>query len=173
MFDNIGVCTHTVLNARRAAAVKRLFMALDPYGTGKIEIRELLRHLRPQAYRKRLDFWSRDGVLVSPDDLDEQLLGMLTSLIQQESKDVRLQSAFMPSGTGSGCRTGRMGSVTGKVRLIELQDVYAKLACHIYDDVYFEEILEDTWQVRELVRKDAGRVDNGRLADLDINGNMR
>lgn len=163
-----------VLNARRSTAVKRLFMALDPRATGKIEIRQLFTHLRPQAFKKRLDFWSRDGVLVSPDDLDEQLLGMLTSLIQNSSKDVRMQHAFMPSGTGSGGRTGRLGTLSGYVRLIELQDVYAHLGCHIHDDGYFEEILENTWDVSGVARNAlVGRVENGRLEYLDINGNMR
>jgi hypothetical protein len=164
-----------VLNARRSAAVRRLFMALDPRATGKIEIRELLSHMRPQAFRKRLDFFGRDGVLVSPDDLDEQLSGMLTSLIQKQSKDVRLQTAFMPSGTGKGCRTGRMGNLTGKVSLLELQDVYAALGCHIHDDRYFEEILENTWEITGEPRKEVGRASNGLipLEYLDVNGNMR
>ena len=109
------------LNSRRSMAVRRLFTALDPHGTGKIEIRVMLSHLNQRCYRKFLDFWSRNGVLVSPDDLDEQLLGMLTSLIQKESKDVRMQTAFMPSGTGAGCRSGRLGTLTGYVRLRELQ----------------------------------------------------
>jgi len=163
-----------VLNARRSTAVKRLFMAMDPRAIGKIEIRDLLTHLRPQAFKKRLDFWSRDGVLVSPDDLDEQLLGMLTSLIQNCSKDVRMQNAFMPSGTGAGGRAGRLGTLSGYVRLIELQDVYASLGCHIHDDGYFEEILENTWNVSGVARnKDFDRVENGRLEYLDINGNLR
>jgi hypothetical protein len=161
-----------VLNARRSAAVRRVFMALDPYATGKIEIRELLSHMRPQAFRKRLDFFGRDGVLVSPDDLDEQLSGMLTSLLQKQSKDVRLRAAFMPSGTASGCRAGRMGNLTGMVSLLELQDVYAALGCHIHDDGYFEEILQNTWEFKE-PQKDVGRVRNGRLEYLDVNGNMR
>merc|ERR1719261_63695 len=86
------------LNARRSAAVDRLFGAIDPEKTGKIEVRKLLSHLQARRFKKRLDFWSRDGVLVSPDDLDEQLQGMLMSLLQRQSKDVRVQAAFLPSG---------------------------------------------------------------------------
>jgi hypothetical protein len=74
---------------------------------------------------------------------------MLTSLLQKQSKDVRLRAAFMPSGTVSGCRAGRMGNLTGMVSLIELQDVYAALGCHILDDGYFEEILQNTWEFKE------------------------
>jgi len=162
------------LNPRRAAAVHRVFMAMDPHATGKVEIREMLSHLRPLAYKKRLDFFGRDGVLVSPDDLDEQLLGLLTSLIQARSKDVRLQNAFMPSGSGAGCRTGRLGSLTGHVKLKELLDIYAALSVHIYDDEYFEEILESTWALDAVARRgDVGRVENGRLEYLDVNANMR
>jgi hypothetical protein len=97
---------------------------------------------------------------------------MLTSLLQKQSKDVRLRAAFMPSGTVSGCRAGRMGNLTGMVSLIELQDVYAALGCHIHDDGYFEEILQNTWEFKE-PQKDVGPVRNGRLEYLDVNGNMR
>ncbi len=166
----------STLNSRRAAAVHRIFMALDQHATGKVDIREMLSHLRPLAYKKRLDFFGRDGVLVSPDDLDEQLLGLLTSLIQDRSKDVRLQNAFMPSGSGAGCRTGRLGTLTGHVKLRELVDIYAALSVHIYDDEYFEEILENTWDLDAVARPErgnVGRVENGRLEYLDVNANMR
>jgi hypothetical protein len=133
-----------VLNARRSAAVKRLFMTFDPMGTGKIEIRQLLAHLRPQAFKNSLDPMSRVNIAVSPDDLDEHLRGLLTATIQQKSKDVRIQTAFMPS---AGCRAGRLGTLAGKVSLIELQDIYAALGCHVFDDGYFEELLEHMWDV--------------------------
>ena len=162
------------LNARRSAAVDRLFGAIDPEKTGKIEVRKLLSHLQARRFKKRLDFWSRDGVLVSPDDLDEQLQGMLMSLLQRQSKDVRVQAAFLPSGGLQGCRAGRLGTLSGHVRLTELRDVYAALAVHIHDDVYFEQILEETWDVGGLVQEEGcGPVVNGRLESLDINANFR
>ena len=142
----------------------------------QVDIRELLSRRRPQAYKKRLDFFGRDGILVSPDDLDEQLLGLLTSLIQDKSKDIRLYNSFMPSGNGSGCRAGRLGTLTASVKLCELLEVYAALSVHVYDDEYFEEILENTWDVEEVARperREMGRVENGRLEYLDVNGNMR
>jgi hypothetical protein len=53
------------------------------------------------------------------------------------------------------------------------QEVYAVLGVHIHDDAYFEEILEDTWNLKDMAREDIVPLKNGRLEYLDVNANFR
>ena len=47
------------------------------------------------------------------------------------------------------------------------------LGVHIHDDAYFEEILEDTWNLKDMAREDIVPLKNGRLEYLDVNANFR